>query len=324
MTWHNLSEKETLKALSTDREQGLSEREAAKRLKQYGENRLAEKKRKGFLKRFLEQFNDFMIIVLLAAAAVSFGISLLNGDADFADPIIILVIVVMNALIGVIQESKAEKSLEALKKICAPTALVRREGAVASIPAAAVVPGDIIILKTGAQIPADCRLLEAVNLTTDESALTGESMPVSKNAQSVYPEHTPLADRKNMALASSAVTGGRGTAVVTATGMQTEMGKIAQLILSTDSKETPLQKKLSDVGKVLGIAALAICAVIFIIGVFEHIPPFEMFMISVSLAVAAIPEGLPAIVTIMLAIGVSKMAQKGSIIRNIPSVETLG
>lgn len=324
MTWHNLSEKETLKALSADREQGLSEREAAKRLKQYGENRLAEKKRKGFLKRFLEQFNDFMIIVLLAAAAVSFGISLLNGDADFADPIIILVIVVMNALIGVIQESKAEKSLEALKKICAPTALVRREGAVASIPAAAVVPGDIIILKTGAQIPADCRLLEAVNLTTDESALTGESMPVSKNAQSVYPEHTPLADRKNMALASSAVTGGRGTAVVTATGMQTEMGKIAQLILSTDSKETPLQKKLSDVGKVLGIAALAICAVIFIIGVFEHIPPFEMFMISVSLAVAAIPEGLPAIVTIMLAIGVSKMAQKGSIIRNIPSVETLG
>lgn len=322
--WHTFSIQETLSRLSAAPAAGLDTKESARRLRDFGKNTLPEKKKKSFFRRFLEQFNDFMIIVLLAAACISFSISLLNGDADFADPIIILFIVVLNALLGVIQESRAEKSLEALKKICSPTALVRRGGQITQIPTANVVPGDIVILKTGAQIPADCRLLSAVSLCTDESALTGESAPVSKTAEAIFPEHTPLAERKNMVLASTSVTSGHGEAVVVETGLRTEMGKIANLILTSEDKETPLQKKLADVGRVLGIGALIICAVIFIIGIFQHIPPFEMFMISVSLAVAAIPEGLPAIVTIMLAIGVSKMAQKGSIIRNIPSVETLG
>lgn len=322
--WHTQSTQEILSRLSVKPDTGLSPKEAARRARESGPNTLPEKKKKTFFRHFLEQFNDFMIIVLLAAALISFSISLINGDADFVDPVIILLIVILNSILGVIQESKAERSLEALKKIYAPTALVRRDGAVSQIPAAELVPGDIVILKTGAQVPADCRLLGAVSLTIDESALTGESLPVAKQAETIYPEHTPLAERKNMVLASTAVASGHGEAVVVETGLHTEMGKIASLILTSQDKETPLQKKLEDVGKILGLGALAICAVIFVIGLFEHIPPFEMFMISVSLAVAAIPEGLPAIVTIMLAMGVSRMAQRGAIIRSIPSVETLG
>lgn len=322
--WHTNPIQEVLSQLDTNPKAGLSAHEAKSRLRAAGTNTLPHKKKAGFFRRFFAQFQDFMILVLLAAAFISFGVSLLNGDADFLDPIIILLIVVLNAILGVVQESRAEKSLEALQKICAPTALVRRDGTVQQIPAADLVPGDIVILKTGDQVPADCRLLSATALQTDESALTGESMPVVKSADAVLDFHTPLAERKNMVLSSTVILGGHGEAVVTETGLHTEMGKIAGLILHSETKETPLQKKLSDIGKVLGIGALAICGVIFVIGLFQQIPPFSMFMLSVSLAVAAIPEGLPAIVTVMLAIGVSRMAQKNAIIRNIPSVETLG
>lgn len=324
MTWHDKNIKDTLKELSVEQAGGLSPKEAHKRLSEFGKNIISGKKTDGFFKKFIGQFKDFMIIILLSAAAISFVTSLMHGEADFADPIIILGIVFFNALIGVIQENKAEKSIEALRKISSPTALVRRGGQVISIPAEELVRGDIVILKTGNRVSADCRLLACSALMTDESMLTGESLPVNKEAETISDLHTPVAERKNMVWAGSMVVAGKGEAVVCTTGMDTEMGRIASLIMTAETRETPLQKKLSDIGKILGIAALLICALIFIIGVFKSIPPFEMFMTAVSLAVAAIPEGLPAIVTIMLAIGVQRMAKLGSIIRNLPSVETLG
>ena len=324
MNWHTMSEQEVLKNLGTNPASGLSDAQAEKGLKTYGENKLEEKKRKGFLSKFFEQFNDFMIIILLVAAAISFGISILDGDADFVDPIIILSIVIVNAILGVVQENKAEKSLEALKQISAPTATVRRGGHTQTIPSSQVVPGDILVLKTGDLVAADCRLLSSVNLQTDESSLTGESLPVTKYADHCHDTSTPLAERDNMVLSSTSITAGRGEAIAVKTGMETEVGQIAGMILTSETSQTPLQKKLSDVGKVLGFAALFICAVIFVIGLLRSIPPFEMFMTSVSLAVAAIPEGLPAIVTIMLAIGVQRMVRRNAIVRSLPAVETLG
>lgn len=324
MKWHNLTINQTAEALSTDLSNGLSETESSARLKQNGKNTLAEQKSPTFFARFIAQFNDFMIIILLAAAAVSFSISLIQGDADFVDPIIILIIVILNALLGVIQESRAEKSLEALKSISAPHASVIRSGKILQIPASELVVGDVILLKTGDLIPADARLITADSLQTDESSLTGESTPVSKTADTLLPPDTPLAERKNLVLSSSSVLSGHAKAVVVKTGMQTEVGRIADMILTADTELTPLQKRLADVGKMLGLSALIICGVVFIFGILRSIPPFEMFMTSVSLAVAAIPEGLPAIVTIMLAIGVQRMAAKNAIIRNLPSVETLG
>lgn len=324
MNWHNLSAKETAEKLSGDIKNGLSVSEALRRLSQNGRNILSEKKPTPFIVRFLAQFNDFMIIILLIAAAVSFVISLMQGEADFVDPIIILLIVILNALMGVIQESKAEKSLEALRKISAPTANVIRDGITLSIPASELVVGDLIMLKAGDLVPADARLVTSESLQTDEASLTGESTPVLKNAKLTLGEDTPLADRDNLVLSSSSVLTGHASAIVVRTGMDTEVGRIADMILTAQDEATPLQKKLSDVGKVLGVSALFICALVFVIGLMRSIPPFEMFMTSVSLAVAAIPEGLPAIVTIMLAIGVQRMAGKNAIIRNLPSVETLG
>ena len=324
MQWHNMSAKSVLKTLNTNESGGLSEKEAKARLLKYGKNTIAAKKKQGFFKKFLAQFNDFMIIILIAAAAISFVTSLLSGDADFIDPVVILSIVVLNAILGTIQESKAEKAIEALKEMSAPKAQVRRGGKIISVPASEVVPGDILIFRPGTRAAADCRLINAVSIQTDESSLTGESLPVTKDASPVFEPLTPLADRVNLIYSGTSVISGKGEGVVVATGMDSELGKIAGLIIDSSESETPLQKKLAHVGKILGLLALCICVVIFFIGLFKNFPPFEMFMISVSLAVAAIPEGLPAIVTIMLAIGVQAMAKKNAIVRNLPAVEALG
>lgn len=324
INYHTLNITDALKELHVTLEQGLSEKDAKKRLSQYGPNELKTKKAVPLPLRFLSQFADFMILVLMAAALISFLASYAKGEADYIDPIIIFTIIILNATIGVIQEAKAEKSLEALKKLSAPTALVLREGIQSVIPANELVPGDILILETGQYLPADARLLTAVNLKVDESSLTGESHPVEKQAGKVFEEKKPLAERCNMVYSSSVITYGRGTALVTATGMHTEVGHIARLIMEDKTPPTPLQKKLAKTGKVLGTAALLICALIFLCGTLQGRPVFDMFMTSVSLAVAAIPEGLPAIVTIMLSLGVERMARKNSVIRKLPAVETLG
>lgn len=315
---------EVIRELESSREKGLSAKEAAKRLSEYGKNEFTEKKKKGFLRRFFEQFEDFMILVLIAAAVISFVASVLEGKTDFTDPVIILAIVVLNAVLGALQEEKAEKSLEALKKISAPTAVVRRDGVRMEIAAVKLVPGDVIEVEAGAYVPADARLLSCVQLKVDESALTGESLPVKKSADGALPEETILAERKNMLYSTSVVTNGHAEAVVTETGMKTEVGKIADMILNDETPDTPLQKRLAVTGKWLGIAALAICIVIFAMGAIQGRGLFDMFMTSVSLAVAAIPEALPGMVTIMLSLGVQRMAAKKAVIKRLPAVETLG
>lgn len=325
MNWHDKTVDETLLMLNTDSNIGLNEKEAEKRLEQYGQNSIGEGvKRKGFIKKFFEQLNDIMIIILLAASAASFGVSWLNGDADFTDSVIIIMIVVINAVLGVVQENKAEKAIEELKKMSVPHAKVLRDGHIKEISSQTVVPGDIIILEAGDMVPADARLISGNTIKTDESALTGESVPVSKDASLRIKEEAQAADMKNMVFSSTYVTYGKGRAVVTATGMDTEVGKIAAMIAKDEKNETPLQKRLDGTGKILGLSAIGICALIFIIGVIRKYEAFEMFMTSISLAVAAIPEGLPAIVTIVLAIGMQAMSKKNTIVRTLPAVETLG
>ena len=265
-----------------------------------------------------------MIITLIIAAIISAIVSKMNGESDYIDSIIIIVIVIFNAIMGLVQEQKAEKSLEALKKMSAPTAKVKRSGKVVEIDSENVVPGDIVILETGSFVPADCRLINSYNLKIEESSLTGENVPEEKDATRILNSNTPMGDICNMAYATTIVVNGHGEAVVTETGMNTKVGKIAGMIIEDEAPETPIQKKLGEVGKILAIACIIICVLIFIIGVFKKIPIVEMFMTSVGLAVAAIPEGLPAIVTIMLSIGVTKMAKRNSIIRKLPAVETLG
>lgn len=324
MNWHSKTAEETGLMLNTDTAYGLSDSETEKRLEEYGENTIeSSKKKKGIIGRFFAQLNDIMIIILLAASAASFGVSLLKGEADFTDSVIIIAIVILNAVMGVFQESRAEKAVEELKKMSAPKARVIRSGKIKEIPSEEIVPGDILILETGDMVSADARIIENNGLMTDESALTGESHPVSKNTDK-YAENTPVADRLNMVYSSSYVTGGRGKAAVTATGMSTEVGKIASMIDDSQDSETPLQKRLDNTGKILGITAIGICAVIFVIGIMRKYAPFDMFMTSISLAVAAIPEGLPAIVTIVLAIGTQTMSKKNTIVRTLPAVETLG
>lgn len=325
MNWHDKTVDETLLMLNTDSNIGLNEKEAEKRLEQYGQNSIGEGvKRKGFIKKFFEQLNDIMIIILLSASAASFGVSWLNGDADFTDSVIIIMIVVINAVLGVVQENKAEKAIEELKKMSVPHAKVLRDGHIKEISSQTVVPGDIIILEAGDMVPADARLISGNTIKTDESALTGESVPVSKDASLRIKEEAQAADMKNMVFSSTYVTYGKGRAVVTATGMDTEVGKIAAMIAKDEKNETPLQKRLDGTGKILGLSAIGICALIFIIGVIRKYGAFEMFMTSISLAVAAIPEGLPAIVTIVLAIGMQAMSKKDTIVRTLPAVETLG
>ena len=322
--WYTMDVQETIKKLKTNAITGLSEVEANERLEKYGENVLKEKKKENIFIRFLKQFNDFMIIILIVASIISAVMAYLDGSGDYIDSIIIIAIVIFNAVMGLIQEEKAEKSLEALRKMAAPIAKVKRDGKIKEIEVAKIVPGDIIIIEAGNYVPADCRLIEANDLKIEEASLTGETVPVLKQANNKLMQNTPLADQANMAFATTIVVNGHGEAIVTQTGMDTTVGKIANMIIEDEAPETPIQKKLSEVGKMLGTGCLIICAIIFVIGIFKKIPIGEMFMTSVGLAVAAIPEGLPAIVTIMLSIGVTKMAKKNSIIRKLPAVETLG
>ena len=325
MTPHNTPQADLLKELRTSLEAGLSSQEAQQRLGQYGENKLAEKKKKTNLQRFLEQFKDAMIIILLLAAAVSFVVACFGHDPmEFFEPLLILLIVVLNAVLGMVQEAKAEKALDALKSMSAPHARVLRDGKEQVIDAAQLVPGDVIRLEAGDFIPADARLLKSVSLKSEESALTGESVPSEKDAAALVEEKAPLGDRSNMVFSGCSVTYGTATAVVTGTGMNTEMGKIAGLLEGEEEGQTPLQQKLAQLGKYLGFVALAACAVIFVVGLAGGINVLEIFMTAVSLAVSAIPEGLPAIVTIVLAIGVQRMVKKNALIRRLPAVETLG
>jgi Ca2+-transporting ATPase len=324
MHWHSLSIEETLKELNVSLDHGLSTKEVKLRQQRYGRNLLEAKKGKSMLRKFFAQFADFMIIILIFAAAISLFVSYLDGEPDYVDPIIILCIIILNATLGVMQEAKAEKALESLKKMSAPTAHVLRDGKVTVLNSEELVPGDIVLLETGYFIPADARLITSVNLKVEEASLTGESHPIEKEAEVRLHPDTNLADRINLVMATSMVTYGRGLAVITETGMNTQVGHIAKLIMEDETPMTPLQKRLAKTGKVLGIAAVLICLLIFIMGLFKHLPVFDMFMTSVSLAVAAIPEGLPAIVTIMLSLGVQRMAKKNAVIRKLPAVETLG
>ncbi|MGN1302076.1 MAG: cation-translocating P-type ATPase, partial [Clostridia bacterium] len=281
------------------------------------------KKKKSLFVKFLEQFKDFMIIILIISAIISGVVGVAQGEG-FTDTIIILVVVVVNAIIGVAQENKAEKSLEALQKLSSHVAKVVRDGKLQVIQSKELVPGDIVILETGDYVPADLRIIEAVNLKSQESALTGESVPVEKMAAKIEDEKIGIGDRVNMLFSSSLITYGRGKAVVVETGMNTEVGKIADIINTAEEQGTPLQQKLNKLGKTLGIVALAICAVIFVVGLLYGKEPIHMFMTAVSLAVAAIPEGLPAVFTIVLAIGVQRMVKRNAIVKKLPAVETLG
>ena len=322
---HTKDLKEIESELQTNFQKGLTEEEVSKRISTYGENKLKEKKKKNFFIRFLEQFKDVMIIILLLAAVVSFVVAIVEKDpSEFIEPALILFIVILNATIGVIQENKAEKALQALQNMSAPHAKVLRDGKEHIINSSMVVPGDIIILEAGDFVPADARLITSANLKCEESALTGESVPAEKDADAVVDENATVGDRHNMVFSGCSITYGRATAVVTATGMNTEMGKIAGLLAGEKESKTPLQKKLAQLGKYLGLLALVACAIIFIVGVVSGMDIMDVFMTAVSLAVSAIPEGLPAIVTIVLSIGVQRMVKKNAIIRRLPAVETLG
>lgn len=325
LEWHHMSLDEINKGLQTDFENGLTSEKVSAKRQQFGMNKLAGKKKKTMLQRFLEQFKDAMVLILILAAAISFVVAW-NGHekTEFLEPIIILFIVVVNAIMGVVQESKAEKALDALQNMSSPHAKVIRNGKLEVIESAEVVPGDIIVFEAGDYIPADARLIESASLKCEESALTGESVPSEKDARAEIEENVPLGDRLNMIFTGCSVSYGRGKAVVTDTGMNTQMGKIARLLDSSSDNQTPLQLKLAKLGKYLGILAIGICLVIFVIGWLAGMKSLEIFMIAVSLAVSAIPEGLPAIVTIVLALGVQRMVKKNAIIRRLPAVETLG
>ena len=322
--WYTLSTKEVEKQMQTNIEFGLNEKQVEDKQNKFGLNKLEEKKKESIIIKFVKQFNDFMIIILIIASIISAVVARLEGSNDYFDSIIIIAIVVFNAIMGLVQEAKAEKSLEALKKMTAPTCRIKRNGKISTIKSEQIVPGDIVLLEAGNYVPADCRLISSSNLKIEESSLTGETVPVLKDANCMLKEKTALGDMVNMAFSTTIVVNGHGEAIVTDIGMNTKVGKIAKMIITNEAPETPIQKKLGEVGKSLGIACLGICLLIFVIGLLKKIEPIEMFMTSVGLAVAAIPEGLPAIVTIMLSIGVTKMAKKNSIIRKLPAVETLG
>ena len=321
--WFNKEVNEVEKELKTNLANGLTPAEVEEKRNEYGFNELKAKKKKSLFVKFLEQFKDFMIIVLIIAAIVSGIVGYMEGEG-ITDSIIILIVVIVNAIIGVVQESKAEKSLEALQKLSSHVAKVVRNGKVEVVASRDLVPGDIVVLDTGDYVPADLRIIEGVNLKSQESSLTGESVPVDKNAEVIADEKVGIGDRTNMLFSSSLITYGRGKGIVVETGMNTEVGKIATIINDTEGTATPLQIKLNKLGKTLGIAALAICVVIFIIGIAYGKDIIDMFMTAVSLAVAAIPEGLAAVSTIVLAIGVQRMVKKNAIVKKLPAVETLG
>ena len=320
--WFHKSVEETKEYFKVD-ENGLTSEKVSENRAKYGTNELQAKKKKSTFVKFLEQFKDFMIIVLIIAAIISGVVGYIEGEG-ITDSIIILIVVVLNAVIGVIQENKAEKSLEALQKLSAHVSKVIRNGKMEVIPAKELVPGDIVVLDTGDYVPADLRIIEAVNLKSQEASLTGESVPVDKKTEKIENAEVDLGDRDNMLFSSSLITYGRGKGIVVETGMNTEVGKIAGIINSAEETQTPLQAKLNKLGKTLGIAALVICAIIFVIGLLYGKDPIEMFMTAVSLAVAVIPEGLAAVSTIVLAIGVQRMVKRHAIVKKLPAVETLG
>lgn len=322
---HSKNIEDVIKDLKTNTQKGLTKNEVEKRLVEYGPNKLAEKNKKGIFVRFLEQFKDVMIIILLIAAIISFVIACVEGDLkEFFEPVLIVLIVVINAIMGVMQEAKAEKALDALKNMSSPHAKVLRNGKETIIDSADLVPGDIIFLEAGDFIPADARIIRSSSLKCEESALTGESVPSEKSANEQVAVDAALGDRVNMVYSGSSVSYGTAMAVVVKTGMQTEMGKIAGLLSNEEETQTPLQKKLAKLGKYLGFLALGACLIIFIVGLISGMNILDIFMTSVSLAVSAIPEGLPAIVTIVLSIGVQRMVKKNAIIKKLPAVETLG
>lgn len=321
--YYNKQVQDLVTELGTNEQSGLTSAEVRRRIEQYGYNQLESKSKKSIVRMFFEQFRSFMIIILLIAAAISGVVGVMEGEG-LLDTWIILGILFVNALIGAVQEKKAETSLEALKELASPLSKVLRDGGITETNTRELVPGDVVILETGAVIPADIRLTEAVNLKIQESSLTGESLPTDKIREALEGEDIPLGDRKNMAFSSGMVTYGRGRGIVVATGMQTEVGKIAHMLQEAGDTETPMSKRLNQLGRMLGIVALVICAVIFGVGVLYGNSVMSMFMTAVSLAVAAIPEGLPAVSTIVLAIGVQRMVKKNAIIRTLPSVETLG
>ncbi len=325
MNYHSLKAEEVLKDFSVNETSGLTATQVSERQVKYGPNKLSEKKKKTTLQRFLDQFKDVMILILIAAAIVSFVIACYEKEPmEFFEPLLIMLIVVLNAVMGVMQESKAEKALDALKNMSAPHARVIRDGVEKIIEAAELVPGDIIRLEAGDFVPADARLIKSVSLKSEESALTGESVPAEKDALAEVKEASPIGDRTNMVFSGCSITYGTAIAVVTATGMDTEMGRIANLLDSESDTQTPLQQKLAQLGKYLGFMAVAACGIIFVVGLMNDIPAMEIFMTAVSLAVSAIPEGLPAIVTIVLSIGVQRMVKRNVLIRRLPAVETLG
>lgn len=329
MNFYSETKADVLSYLSVDEHKGLGSAEVRARQEKYGSNKLEEKKKKTMFQRFLDQFKDVMIIILIIAAIISAVIAVSEGLktghwGELFEPGLIVLIVILNAVMGVMQESKAEKALDALKNMSAPHARVVRDGAETIVDASLLVPGDIIKLEAGDFVPADARLIQSAGLKSEESALTGESVPSEKEAEAAVKEEAPLGDRTNMVFSGCSITYGTATAVVTATGMDTEMGKIAGLLDNEEEGSTPLQEKLAQLGKYLGFVALGACAVIFGIGLLTEKPLLDMFMVAVSLAVSAIPEGLPAIVTIVLSIGVQRMVKRNALIRRLPAVETLG
>src|SRR5512145_822891 len=335
-TWHALQPEEILTQLATPPEVGLSSAEAARRLEQYGPNQLQEAPRPTFLQLLFEQFNNFIVILLIVAALISAVLG------EWIDSAAIMSIVLLNAILGIVQERRAEEALAALKKLAAPDAQVVRDGHRVSIPSYELVPGDLVFLESGNFVPADIRLLEAVNLRIEEASLTGESLAVQKNAATVLDKNVPLGDRKNTAFMGTVVSYGRGRGVVTSTGMHTQLGLIATMLQSVEAEETPLQRRLDQLGKSLSIAALFLVAIVFIVAlinytdtrelfirplayVSEYAPDItEVFIIAISLAIAAVPEGLPAVVTISLALGMREMIKRHALIRKLSSVETLG
>lgn len=315
--WHQMDNDSVLKKVESSME-GLSDQQVKARYEKYGYNELTGKKDKPVWKMFLEQFKDVLVIILLIAAVIS------GALGEVSDTIVIMIVVLLNAVLGTIQENRAEKSLAALKRLAAPVSMVRRNGQVVEIPSRELVPGDIVLMEAGRFVPADCRIIHASNFKVEESSLTGESVPVEKSEEVIASDCLTVGDRKNMIFMSSMATYGRAEAVVVETGMDTEIGKIAKMIQEDDNTLTPLQIKLAELGKLLGILSLGVCVIMFIVGIITGKGILSMFMTSVSLAVAAIPEGLPTVVTIVLAIGVQKMIKRNAIIRKLPAVETLG
>jgi len=318
VAWHALSAEEAIGRLQTDQEKGLSTEEANRRFGEYGPNELKEKPRPSFFQLTLEQLKSFVIILLIVASILSFILG------EYIEASAILAIVLLNAILGVVQESRAEEAFAALKKMSAPEAHVLRDGVHISIPAPSVVPGDIVFLEAGNYIPADVRLVNTVNLKVDEASLTGESLAVEKNATLVLENESPIGDRRNAAFMGTVVTYGRGKGVVTSTGMNTQLGMIAGMLQSVEVEVTPLQRRLDQLGRTLGFAAIGVCALVFLVGIIEGGNALALFMTAVSLAVAAVPEGLPAIVTISLALGMREMIKRHALIRRLSSVETLG